>query len=245
MRKNKDRRGIFLVLRLPLLILLLLGFLLGAGCGGWHLYQRYRCADPAEAIRRGLQDHLASLESYHTRLKTVPVGPENGLAYLMEIWKESPGRYRIEMSTERGGRQMSHQLIVGDGEQVYLYDHGSADFVPATGTDEDEIELSGTFLEDYWRSISEASVFRYISEKKAARHSYYQIEVTPSEPHRYRVSERVWLEGDSFLPVRVESFDAAGRLTQVTVFELLRLNPALEAALFQVEDEPAAAPGGQ
>ena len=58
----------------------------------------------------------------------------------------------------------------------------------------------------------------------------------PPEPHRCRVSERVWLEQGSFLPVRIESFDAAGRLTQVTVFELLQLNPVLEAALFQVEE---------
>lgn len=245
MLNKKNRRRIFLVFRMPLLILLLLGFLLSAGYGGWRLYYRHRCAAPAEAIRRSMQDHLATLESYHTRFKTVPVGPENGLAYLVEVWKEPPGRYRIEMITERGGRQSNHQLIVGDQEKVYFYDHDSTDFIPAAGTAAGEIEMTGTFLEDYWRSISEASVFRYLSEKKGARHSYYQIEVIPSEPHRYRVSERVWLERGSFLPVRVESFDAAGRLTQVTVFELLQLNLALEAALFQVEANPPAAPGAQ
>ncbi len=245
MQGKKGSRKIFLALRSPLLILLLLAFLIGSGYGGWRLYYRYRCADPAEAIRRGMQDHLASLESYHARFKTIPVGPESELTYRLEIWKEAPGRYRVEMSAEREGRQSSHQLIVGDRERAYFYDHENAAFVPVAGTAEDGGELTGSFLEEYWRSISEASIFRYISEKKGARHSYYQVEVIPSEPHRFRVSERVWLERDSLLPVRIESFDAAGRLTQVTMFELLQLNPALEAALFQVETEPRADPGAQ
>ena len=89
--------------------------------------------------------------------------------------------------------------------------------------------------DSYWRSISEAPCFNYLSEESSSRHSYYQVEVVPSEPHRYRVSEQVWLEKRTLLPVRIESYDIAGRLTQVTVFELLQINPTLEAALFEVD----------
>lgn len=240
MQVKRIPRGIFLVFRLPLLLLLLLIFLLSLGYGGWRLYYRYRYADPVEEIRRGMQDHIAGLESYHARFKTIPVGQENELTYSVEIWKEPPDRYRVEMSTAKGGRQSNLQVIIGDRDRVYFYDRDSADFILVA--EPAEAEIAGTFLEDYWRSISEASSIEYISEERGARHRYYQVEVIPSEPHRYRVSERVWLEQSSLMPVRIESFDAAGRLTQVTVFELLQLNPVLEAALFQVEAGPAVAP---
>jgi outer membrane lipoprotein-sorting protein len=233
--------GIFLVFRLPLLILLLLGFLFGLSFGGWYFYHHYRNADPAEKIRQRMQDHIASLESYHARFKTIPLGQANELTYSVEIWKELPDRYRVEMITFEGGRQSNLQVIIGDRDRVYLYDQESADFIPAA--DLAEAEITGRLLEDYWRSISEASSFSYISEERGSRHHYYQVEIIPSEPHRYRVCERVWLEQGSFLPVRIESFDVAGRLTQVTVFELLQLNPLLEAALFQVEADPSVASG--
>lgn len=241
MPKKKIPRGIFLVLRLPLLVLLSLAIFLGFSYGGWRFYFQYRRADPVGMIRRGMRDRIAGLESYHARFRTIPVGQENELTYCVEIWKKQPGRYRVEMSTERRGRQTDLQVVIGDRDRCYYYDHDRAGFIPAA--DPAEGEITGTFLEDYWCSIGEAASLSYIGEKRSARHSYYQIETIPSQPHRCRVSERVWLEQDSFLPVRVESFDAAGRLTQVTVFELLQLNPVLEAALFQAETGPTAVEG--
>lgn len=232
MQAKRNSPGRFIVLRLPLLLLLLLALLLGLGYGGWRLYHD-RYADRAGAIRRGMQEHIDGLESYHARFSTIPIGLKDELTYSVELWREPPHRYRIEMSSEGQGERNSPQVIIGDGDEVYYYDRESGGFIPL-----DEgmgVEVGGAFLERYWRSISEASVFNYIGEEKGPRHHYYQVEVIPLEPHRYRVSERVWLEQDSLLPVRIESFDAAGRLTQVTVFELLQLNPLLEAALFQVE----------
>ncbi|HHW73815.1 MAG TPA: outer membrane lipoprotein carrier protein LolA [Firmicutes bacterium] len=232
MQAKKSSSGMFLVFRLPLLLLLLLALLLGLGYGGWRLYYG-RYADRAGAIRRGMREHIEGLKSYHARFKTVPVGVEDEPTYSVELWREPPHRYRIEMSSGGEGRQQGPQVIIGDRDGAYYYDPESAGFIPL---DEKEGNgVSGAFLENYWCSISEAADLNYIGEEKGVRHRYYQIEVIPSEPHRHRVSERVWLEQDSFLPVRIESFDAAGRLTQVTVFELLQLNPVLEAALFQVE----------
>lgn len=234
MQVKKVPRRLFWVIRLPLIILLLLAVLLGLGYGGWFLYHHGFYLDRAEAIRRGMSEQIAGLQSYHVRFKTLPVGQEGDPAYCVEFWREPPHRYRIEMSTAGEEQQKELQVIIGGRDGVYFYDRGSAGFVPLE--EPAEMEITGTFLEDYWRSISEAAVFKYIGEEKGARHRYYQVEVIPPEPHRCRVSERVWLEQGSFLPVRIESFDAAGRLTQVTVFELLQLNPVLEAALFQVEE---------
>ncbi len=226
-------RGVFLVCRLPLLILLLLGLLCGLGFGGWRLYHTGRHTGPAEEIRKRMQEKISGLVSYHARFKTIPAGRNAETTYSVEIWKELPDRYRLEMTTYEAGRQSNLEVVIGDGDGVYLYDPEGGEFLPAGELTDEGITASS--LEDYWRSISEATCFDYLSEESGSRHNYYQVEVVPSEPHRYRVSERVWLEKRTLLPVRIESFDIAGRLTQVTVFELLQLNPTLEAVLFQVD----------
>lgn len=226
-------RGVFLVFRLPLLILLLLGLLCGLGFGGWRLYYAGRHTDPALEIRQRMQEKISGMVSYHARFKTIPVGEDSETTYSVEIWKELPDRYRLEMNTYEAGRQSNVEVVIGDRGRVYLYDPEGGEFLPAG--DLTEAGITATSLEDYWRSISEAPCFNYLSEESGSRHSYYQVEVVPSEPHRYRVSEQVWLEKGTLLPVRIESYDIAGRLTQVTVFELLQINPTLEAALFEVD----------
>jgi len=236
-------RGIFMVLRLPLLLLPLLGLLCALGFGGWRLHRALSHADSAAEIRQDMRERIDGLASYHARFKTVPVGGESNVAYSVEIWKEMPGRYRLEMTTYEEGKQAHVVVVVADGEQVYLYDPASGDFLPAAGSLA-EAEAAALALEDYWRSISEAPSFRLLSEESGSRHHYYCVEMIPADPHRYRVSERLWLEKSTLMPVRIESFDASGRLTQVTVFELLQLNPALETTLFSV-DGGAASGGGR
>lgn len=226
-------RGVFLVFRLPLLILLLLGLLSGLSYTGWHLLYSGRQADPAAKIQQRMQQKIAALESYHALYKTTPAGDDHEAAYCVEIWKEMPHRFRLEVTTYEAGQQISMEVIVGDHNRVYLYNPEDAEFMPAVNPDETGIDAAS--LEEYWRSISEAPSFIYLDEEIGSRHSYYQVEVVPAEPHRYRVSERIWLEKKTLLPVRIESFDLAGRLTQVTVFEVLQINPALEAALFEVD----------
>ncbi len=239
MRIKKGRRspkapaGIFLVFRLPLLILLILGLLGALGLAGWRHFYGGSNSDPAVVIRRRMEENISALESYHARYRTTPAGEEGETAYSVEIWKEVPHRYRLEMTTTAAGRQSTVEVIIGEHDRVYLYDPGSGGFLPAAGLT--ETGVSTAFLEDYWHSICEAPLFDYIGEEGGSRHSYYMIEITPAEPHRYRVSEKVWLEKKTFLPVRIESFDLAGSITQVTVFELLQLNPMLEAALFEVD----------
>ncbi|HOJ83456.1 MAG: hypothetical protein WBK24_08810 [Dethiobacteria bacterium] len=228
-------RGVFMVFRLPLLILLMLGLLCGLGFGGWQCHHALRRAVPAEEIRQNMQENIAALVSYHARFKTMPAGGKSEIAYSVEIWKEIPHRYRLEMITYEAGRQVDVEVVVGDHDRVYLYDQERGEFLPAGGLA--EAEMAALALEDYWRSISEAPCFNYLNEESGSRHHYYQVEVIPSEPHRYRVSERVWLEKSSLIPVRIESYDVSGRLTQVTVFELLQLNPALEENLFHVDSD--------
>ncbi len=234
-------RGFFLVFRLPLLILMLLGLLCALGFGGWRLHHAFSRADPAKAIQQNMQEKIAGLVSYHARFKTIPVGGKSEIAYSVEIWKEIPNRYRLEMITYEAGEQAHVEIVVGDGDAVYLYDPESGEFLPAGSLA--EAETAALALEDYWRSLSEAPCFNYLSEESGSRHHYYRVEVVPAAPHRYRVSERLWLEKSSLMPVRIESFDAAGRLTQVTVFELLQLNPALEASLFSVDGGGTSASG--
>lgn len=226
-------RGVFVVFRLPLLLLLLLGLLCGLGFAGWRIVKSAGHADPGAGIRRRMQDNISAMVSYHARFKTTPVGQDGERSYSVEIWKEIPHRFRLEMTTCEQGKQDSIEVIVGDADGVYLYDSESGEFLSAAGMVEGEIDAAS--LEDYWRSISESAAFQYLSEESGSRHSYYQIEIIPAEPHRFRVSERIWLEKRTLMPVRIESFDLAGCLTQVTVFEMLQLNLPLEAALFEID----------
>lgn len=230
--------GVFLVFRMPALILLLLGLLCSLGFAGWRLFFSAPRADPAAELRRRMQEKITALESYHARFITTSTGET---VCSVEIWKEIPHRFRLEMTTCGEDQPDSVEVIIGNGDQVYLYDRESGEFLPAV--DPYEAGIVSGVLESYWRSICEAPCFNYLGEERASRHSYYLVEIIPAEPHRVRVSERIWLEKKSLLPVRIESYDLAGRLTQVTIFELLQLNHPFETALFEVDAaEPDADP---
>ena len=232
-------KGFFLVLRLPLIILTMLGLLSGLGFAGWRIYYGGDLyGDPAETIRQRMQRRIADLESYHVRFKTVAWGEKKDSACSIEIWKDAHQRYRLEITAFEEGEQSSVEVIIDDGERVYFYDAKRGEFLPVE--DPAAAGINTASLEEYWLSVSESACFNYLNEEGGSRHSYYLVEIIPAEPYRYRVSERLWLEKRSSLPVRIESFDMAGCLTQVTVFELLQLNPMLESALFDVD---AAVPG--
>ncbi len=225
--------GVFLVFRMPVLILLLMGLLCSLGFAGWRLFFSVPRADPALELRRRMQEKITALESYHARFITTSTGEGGETVCSVEIWKEMPRRFRLEMTTCGEGQPGSMEVIIGDGDLVYLYDGESGEFLPAV--DSCAAGASAGILESYWRSICEAPCFGYLGEERATRHSYYLVEIVPAEPHRERVSERIWLEKKSLLPVRIESYDIAGRLSQVTVFELLQLNHPFETALFDVD----------
>jgi len=229
-RQNKNR---FYVLRLPVLIIGALAFLLTFAFGGWRYYSDRLALSDAEQIRQRLQLNLQALESYYVRFRTKLLPGSEEIIYNVELWKSGDQLYRMEMTREVEEGRAEVQVVVFDGTQTYFYNHELEEFYPVH-----ELEggrLPYLVLEDYWRSLAEAPQISRMAEERGSRHSYYVVEVIPADPHRDRVREIVWLESDTMLPVRIELYDLHNRLTQVTVFELVQLNPALEVNLFHVQ----------
>jgi outer membrane lipoprotein-sorting protein len=225
-------RFTFLVVRLPLLLATLL-LVIGLGFGGWHFYHALFGVDQAAQIQKQMRGNIRNLESYYARFKTRLLNSDETAAYHVEVWKAAPDRYRVEMTRLDGEGKADLQVVIFDGRKSFFYDPARGDFVPV-----DELHQGETphlVLESYWRSVAEAGSFRLLSEESGTRHRYYLVEVFPAEPHRLRVRELVWLEAKSLLPVRVEIYDAYDCLTQLTTFEVVQLNPVLDATLFLVE----------
>ncbi len=229
-------RGRFYAFRLPFLIITLLLVLFGLGFGGWHYYSARLALSTAGQIQQRLRESLQSLDSYYVRFKTNLVNETAENSYLVEIWKSGAHLYRMEMTRAAEDGQTEVQVVIFDGHQAYLYNRELGDFYPVH--DIGEARLPYLVLEDYWRSLTEAAEISLVAEEKGVRHSYYLVEVFPDQPHHDRVRDVAWLEAKSLLPVRIEAYDIFDCLTQVTIFEILQINPPLEAALFQIQAGP-------
>lgn len=230
-------RSTFLVFRATTLAALLALILFSLGVGGWRIYHTYIALTPSEQIQRQLKDNLAGIESYYLRLTSTPVGSKQEARYLVEIWSSSKDQLRVEATCLEEGTREGLQVVVRDGSQVYYFDPSLKKFYPVRGHMPEDIPV--LTLEDYGRNLTDAGHFILLGREDKTRHSYYLVEVVPPEPHRYRCLDKVWLEAESLLPVRIESYDSNLCLRQVTCFEHILLNPILEAALFEA-DQPAA-----
>ncbi|HHX87445.1 MAG TPA: hypothetical protein GX693_04600 [Firmicutes bacterium] len=230
-------RSTFLVFRATTLTALLALLLFSLGFGGWHFYQAYFALTPAEQIQRRLKENLAGIDSYYFRLTSAPASSKREARYLVEIWSSSEDQLRVEAARLEKGAQGGLQVVVRDGSQVYYFDPSLKKFYPVRGHMPEDIPA--LTLEDYGRDLIEASHLKLLGREEKTRHSYYLVEMIPPEPHRYRCLDKVWLEAESLLPVRIESYDSNLCLRQVTCFEHILLNPCLEAALFEA-DQPAA-----
>lgn len=237
---------VFRLARVMLLLVLLLALLLGGGLGlAGRLNCRESSSPSVSRLRQALEDRLGSLESYYLRCRVVPVGSGERASFLVEIWRSLPDRSRVEVTRLEGREQVGLQVLVMDGSRAYYYDPSLGDFYAVRGRDP-VMPAPSTTLEQFWTGLLEAPRMELLAESTSTRHRYYVFEVHPLRPHRHCAVERVWLEADSLLPVRVESYDEHRRLTQVAVFELLQVNPVLAAALFEVGDLPlAGAPNGR
>ncbi|HOB86362.1 MAG TPA: hypothetical protein PKO38_01570 [Bacillota bacterium] len=220
------RRGLILV---PL-VFLGLGLL---GWGGWHIFARHLSPSFPQAVQKGIAQSLEDLDSYYVKFKTTLLYLEEQPSYLLEIWGCPPKQYRCEMIRLKGDRQAALQVMIHNQGKDYYFDPELGDFLPVHELGREQLPYK--MLEEYWHSVTGAAEVQLLQEQEGSRHRYYILEVIPDQPHRHRVKELIWVESKRLLPVRVEVYDLNGTLTQLTTFEVIQLNPVLEASLFSVE----------
>lgn len=223
-------RRIFIAMRFPGITIFFMMLLCAFAFAGWHLFgSDSKSGDPSQLQQRMFKN-LEKISEYHVVYNMNLFINGKNQEYSVQIWKNKPNLYRLEMSSLHDDYL---QVMIYDGSRTYLYNRELGDFYPVNNLKEEKLPYLS--LEDYWKEIAEAKHFTFMSEKKGLRHNYYQVEVFPAEPHRYRTREIVWMEANSLLPVRLEVYDLHGSLTQITTFEMIQLNPVLEATLFMVE----------
>lgn len=228
----KRIQGRFYALRLPFSSISALLILFSLSFGGWYYYSARLALSDADQIRQRLRDNLLELDSYYARFSTKLFQGPAELTYHVDLWKSGEQLYRMEMTSSFDEGPAKLQVVIADGRQVHIYSQELGEFYPVHEIGVDQ--LPHLVLEDYWRSLIEAPQINLVAEERGIRRSYYVFEVIPAQPHRDRVREKVWLDTTSMLPARIEIYDLHDRLTQVTVFEMLQLNPVLETTLFQV-----------
>jgi outer membrane lipoprotein-sorting protein len=221
------------LVRASVMCILAVMVLTGAVLAGWRLYQGHYENLSEEALLRRLEKNLQQIERYHTRFTTT-VQYHDSQVYQVEIWRCSENGYRVEMITNEEGRQTGLHVMISDGSRAYYYDPEIEDFYEVH--DLGLADLPHLALEEYWNSLLDSQELTIVSTEAGLRHRYFRVEIKPGQPHRHRAKELVWLEANSLLPVRIELFDENGLPTQVTVFEMIRINPELEPTLFLLAD---------
>jgi len=166
----KRVQGRFYVLRLPFSLISALLILFSLSIGGWYYYSARLALSDADQIRQRLRDNLLELNSYYARFRTKLFQGPAEATYQVDLWKSGDQLYRLEMIRNFDEDPAKLQVVIADGSQVYIYNQELEEFYPVHDLGVDQ--LPHLMLEDYWRSLVEATQINLAAEERGSRHSY-------------------------------------------------------------------------
>ncbi len=177
-----------------------------------------------------LQQQLAEMEGYACTA-TLTRTTENGEdSYETEQYYKSTGEYRLELTAPES---VAGNYTVFDGEHICQYNPRVNDSiikdVPAS-QHRSELFL-GQFIENYMQSEG-------VSVETAALDSAKCVVLEAVIPGRDEdlATEKLWVDRETFLPVRFVIYNANGEERYRTEYHTFTFNPTFDADIFQIEE---------
>jgi len=216
-----------------LVVALGLAFLLPAGCR--------RAPPPQDAgvyLERMVQGYEA-LQDYQATVRLVFVLPgDDRQELLVRQWFRKPNLHRAEVLEPEVFRG---QVTLYDGKDFWFYsplDEEAFRYrdVPPDLAEKDQAHLLG----DLVAQLRQATRVTRVGSESVGGRPAVVLELAPTalETGAAVARQRVWLDEAWWLPVRVESYDQAGRVVAATEYLELRVNAGLDPETFRFVPPP-------
>lgn len=202
-----------------LLIFLIVGIVL-SGCSA-------KTAEKPEDV----QKLLMKLKSYKC---DVVFAVNNNLStnvYKAKHLYKFPDKYRIEIVEPN---ELKGQTTIYNGEKAYIY-HPQLKTHLATQNFNDSLEYSsfvGAFIECFKNNGGARFKLESFQDRKC-----YVLEIPVKGENSYRALEKIWIDAELILPVKLEILDKNNNLNAQVLYENFEANPKLEDSLFQIQNE--------
>ncbi len=206
-------------------VLLVVGLALGLVTAG--------CAGPsAEELVREMSLSAEQLQDYEAVLAlTYSFAASDETREIRQSFKR-PNLHRLEFLSPP---EFKGQLTVYDGQTLWSYSPQDNEVIVFEGNAEDAAgQDQRSLISGVVEQVKEAAGVKLAGRGKVDGRSTYVLEITPSTPKSEGlvVREKVWVDRQDWLPLKVESYNSAGKLVMSAVYTQIKVNSGLDDGLF-------------
>lgn len=151
-----------------------------------------------------------------------------------EQWFKKPDKFRIEVADPKG---RGLQTTICNGKRLWIYDRQLQEVVVVENPGQELLLKNRASLPGFMRSLQFMAQLKVVGQEKFAGKRCYVIEFTPKQEALKEFSGKqvVWLEAKNYIPLRIEEYDAEGKLSTLTYYEKFEWNLNLDNALFDFD----------
>jgi outer membrane lipoprotein-sorting protein len=188
------------------------------------------CSDKTAKKPEDVQKLLMKLKTYQCDVVFVVTNNKSTNVYKAKHMYKFPDKYRIEVLEPN---ELKGQTTIYNGDKAYIY-HPQLNTYLNTQNFNNSMEYStfvGAFVERFKDNGGARFKLDSFQDKQC-----YVLELPIKDENPYRTMEKIWIDTDSILPVKVEILDKNNKVNAQVLYENFVVNPKLEDSLFQIQN---------
>jgi len=177
-----------------------------------------------------VQKLLMRLKTYRCDVVFAVTNNKSTNVYKAKHMYKFPDMYRIEIVEPS---ELSGQSTIYNGGKVTIY-HPQLNTYLVTQNFNNSLEFSsfiGAFIESFKNNGGARFKLESFRDKQC-----YVLEIPIKGENPYRVLEKIWIDAECIIPVKAEILDKDNNVSAQVLYENFEVNPILEDALFQIQD---------
>jgi len=178
-----------------------------------------------------VQKLLMKLKSYKSDVIFAVSNNKSTNVYKAKHLYKFPDMYRIEILEPN---ELKGQTTIYNGDKAYIY-HPQLETYLLTQNFNNSMEYSsfvGSFIEHFKNNGGARFNMENFGDKQC-----YVLEIPIKGENPYRVMEKIWIDAEELLPVKVEILDKNNNISVQVLYENFEANPKLEDSLFQIQSK--------
>ncbi len=190
------------------------------------------CGTPStEKIKSDLSKKTNKVESYYALMEMQIKSRESVEKYEAEQWYLAPQNYRVDVGLPHGFAQR----FISDGSITHIYEEELEEWFEVDHS-ADPYPAPPFLLSFYWTNFIDATNLELLGKEKLTQRSYYKVKVTPRDKSSVRQYEIFWLDTETLMPIRIETYDDEGELSAELFFKKIVINSKIEKDVFEVPE---------
>lgn len=187
------------------------------------------CGKTEMSAMEKVQKQLTEMEGYKSDATIKRTSNKGEMTYETVQYNKITGEYRLEIT---GPEAMAGNYTVYDGTNICQYNAKTKDMVVLDvpeGQKGDQLFLC-TFVKNYLQSEDVSVDTASLDESKCTI-----LEAVIPEGNKYISTEKLWIDNDTLLPLKLVIYDQDGGERYVITYNNFEYNPKIEDTVFTVQ----------